>query len=121
MKKICMVCDIPNWAFDIIAMKIAYDLRADFKIDIRYFDVRESAENFFEFLEEVKEYDMIHFFWRKILLQIESETFKNKVIAKYENYELYIKNISTKISTGVYDFLFLKDEEIDTFKNVFNI
>ena len=120
MKKICLVCDVPNWAFDIIAKKIAFELKNDFEIDIKYFDVRESAENFFEFLEDVKDYDMIHFFWRKILLQMESETFKNKAIQKYGNYESYTQNISKKISTGVYDFLFLKDEEIETFKNVFN-
>ena len=120
MKKICLVCDVPNWAFDIIAKKISEELKNDFEIDIKYFDVRESSENFFEFLEEVKSYDMIHFFWRKILLQIESETFKNKVVKKYGDYDKYIEEISQKISTGVYDFLFLKDEEIDTFKNVFN-
>lgn len=120
MKKICLVCDVPNWAFDIIAKKIASDLKENFIIDIKYFDVRESAENFFEFLEEVKSYDMIHFFWRKILLQMGSKTFKNKVVQNYGDYEAYIENISKKISTGVYDFLFLKEEEISTFKNIFN-
>lgn len=120
MKKICLVCDVPNWAFDIIAKKIAFELKDDFEIDIKYFDVRESAENFFEFLEDIKEYDMIHFFWRKILLQMESEIFKNKVTQKYGDYEYYVENISHKISTGVYDFLFLKNEEIESFKNVFN-
>lgn len=120
MKNICLVCDVPNWAFDIIAKKIVFELKEDFEIDIKYFDVRESADNFFEFLESVKEYDMIHFFWRKILLQMESETFKNKVVQEYGDYEKYITTISSKISTGVYDFLFLKNEEIETFKNVFN-
>ncbi len=120
MQRICLVCDVPNWAFDIIAQKIALELKGFFDIDIKYYDVRKESETFFEFLENLKDYDMIHFFWRKILLQIESETFKNKVLEKYGNYEEYIKNIQPKISTGVYDFLFLKDDEIEMYKNIFN-
>ncbi len=120
MKKICLVCDIPNWAFDIISQKIAEELKNDFIIDIKYFDIREEAEGFFEFLEAQKDYDMIHFFWRKTLLQMESEIFKNKVIQKYGDYKAYVTSISQKISTGVYDFLFLKDEEIGIYENVFN-
>ena len=120
MKKICLVCDIPNWAFDIISRKIVEELKNDFSIDIKYFDIREVGENFFEFLEEQKEYDMIHFFWRKTLLQMESETFKKKVTEKYGDYEAYVQEVSKKISTGVYDFLFLKDEEIGIYENVFN-
>lgn len=120
MKKICLVCDIPNWAFDIISKKLKKSFENEFEIDIKYFDVREKAEEFFEFLEEQKSYDMIHFFWRKTLLQMESETFINKVIEKYGDYEKYVADISKKISTGVYDFLFLKDEELEIYKNVFN-
>ena len=51
---------------------------------------------------------------------MESETFINKVTEKYGNYEKYIADISKKISTGVYDFLFLKEEELEIYKNVFN-
>lgn len=120
MKKICLVCDIPNWAFDIISRKLKKSFENEFEIDIKYFDVREKAEEFFEFLEEQKSYDMIHFFWRKTLLQMESETFINKVTEKYGDYEKYIADINKKISTGVYDFLFLKDEELEIYKNVFN-
>lgn len=120
MKKICLVCDIPNWAFDIISKKLKNSFENEFEIDIKYFDVRERADEFFEFLEEQKDYDMIHFFWRKILLQMESETFINKVKEKYGDYEKYVTDISKKISTGVYDFLFLKDEELEIYKNVFN-
>lgn len=120
MKKICLVCDIPNWAFDIISKKLSKSFENEFEIDIAYFDVREKAECFFEFLEEHKKYDMIHFFWRKTLLQMESETFINKVIEKYGDYEKYVQDISGKLSTGVYDFLFLKEEEINIYKNVFN-
>lgn len=120
MKKICLVCDVPNWAFDIIAKKLRESLKNEFEIDIAYFDVREKADAFFEFLEEHKSYDILHFFWRKTLLQMENESFIAKVIDKYGDYDKYIKNVSQKLSTGVYDFLFLKDEEFDIYKNVFN-
>lgn len=119
MKKICLVCDIPNWAFDIIAHKLKEELKSEYMIDIKYFDVREMADNFFEFLEENKNYDLIHFFWRKTLLQFETEIFKNKVSQKYDLQE-YLNDVCAKISTGVYDFLFLKDDEIKIFEDVFN-
>lgn len=120
MKKICLVCDVPNWAFDIIAKKLAKSFEDEFDIEIAYFDVREKADFLFEFIEEHKDSDLIHFFWRKTLLQMEGETFIDKVKRKYGNYEEYIQKISEKVSTGVYDFLFLKDEEIGIYKNVFN-
>ena len=120
MKKICLVCDIPNWAFDIIAQKLKKSFEKEFCIDIDYFDVRNEKENFFEFLENHQDYDIVHFFWRKTLLLFEDEIFINKVLEKYGNLSDYTDRLKGKISTGVYDFLFLKDEEISIYEKVFN-
>ncbi len=118
--KICLVCDVPNWAFDIIARKLKESLSDKYDIKIDYFDIYKTSDEFYDFLEKNKEYDLIHFFWRKSLLLFESEVFKSKVIATGNDVENYIKQIRRKISTGVYDFLFLDKEGIERYKNVFN-
>lgn len=120
MKKICLVCDLPNWAFDIIAKKLKKTLEKEFSIDIAYFDLRKEGENFFEFLENNQGYDIMHFFWRKTLLLFDDETFQKKVSEKCGDASKYIREKTKKISTGVYDFLFLKEEERNVYKKVFN-
>lgn len=119
--KICLVCDIPNWAFDIIAHKVKKNLDEKFEIRIDYYDMRENPDEFYEFVEKNNDCDLIHFFWRKALSLMESETFKQKVLASYGNVEEYIEEKSKKISTGCYDFLFLDDEGIESYKNIFNV
>lgn len=119
-QKICLVCDIPNWAFDIIAKKVKKSLDNKFDVIIDYYDMREIPDEFYEFLEKHNDCDLLHFFWRKSLMQMETESFKNKVIASGRDVEEYIKEKSKKISTGAYDFLFLDEEGINLYKNIFN-
>lgn len=119
--KICLVCDIPNWAFDIIAQKVKKNLKDKYDIKIDYYDMRETPDEFYEFLEKNSDCDLIHFFWRKSLIQMESDSFKNKILASGRNVEEYIKEKSKKISTGVYDFFFLDEEGVNTYKNIFNV
>ena len=120
MKKICLVCDIPNWAFDIIAQKVKKNLDDKFDITIDYYDMREKPDEFYEFLEKHDDCDLIHFFWRKALILMDSDAFKQKVIASGRNLEEYIEEKSKKISTGCYDFLFLDEEGIEIYKDIFN-
>ena len=90
MKKICLVCDIPNWAFDIIAQKVKKNLDDKFDITVDYYDMREKPDEFYEFLEKHNDCDLIHFFWRKALILMDSDAFKQKVIASGRNLEEYI-------------------------------
>ena len=120
MKKICLVADMPNWAFDKIAHKIKKELAFKYCIEIDYFNVYTSEENLYDFIERHEDCDLIHFFWRKSLLMIESEEFKQKVAEKGMNIELYIEQKRNKLSSGVYDFLYLKEEDIDIYKKIFN-
>ena len=75
-------------------------------------------DDLFTILELTKDYDMIHFFWRKILLDFDSDTFKEKVKEKNYDYDEYIK-VTKKISTGIYDHLFIDPESIEKYKNIF--
>lgn len=119
-QKICLVCDVPGWAFSNIATEVKNKL--DYKYDIRivYFDESREADNFYELLEANKDCDLIHFFWRRDLFQFESETLKNKVVTSGKEVNSYIKEMVKKISTGVYDFLGINEKWLLRYKEVFN-
>jgi len=113
MKKIAFIADIENWAFDIAANIIKRNLSDKFDIDIYYQFSNEFNNDLFKILEYLKDYDVIHFFCRKILLNFENEEFKAKITRKYGNYEKYLTYIVPKISTGVYDYLFIDDNSFN--------
>lgn len=119
MKRIALIVDQENWAFDIEAKLLKNSLKDYYEIDVFASNKEEFNDDLFKILEVVKDYDLIHFFWRKLLIQFESDEFKNNVINKGYNYDNYLKNICTKISTGIYDHLFLEKEEIDAYKPIF--
>lgn len=120
MKKICLIVDVKNWAFDMIAQKLKKDLSYKYDIKIDYYDMYKEPDMLFECIERNKECDLIHFFWRKALLQMESDSFKNKINQIGKNVQEYVDEIKEKISTCVYDFLYLDLEDINIYKNVFN-
>lgn len=110
MKKIALVADVKGWAFDIAANIIKNALSDKYQIDIYYTKAEEFKKDLFKILETLKDYDVIHFFWRYILLDFEiNEEFKKRVIEKYGNYEKYVEKMVGKISTGVYDHLYEDD------------
>ena len=77
MKKIALVIDTENWAFARIARDIKKALGEyyEFKIiPIANFD-----NDVVNVLIEAKDCDLIHFFWRGVLLQINSDHYKNKI------------------------------------------
>ena len=120
MKKICLVADVPNWAFDIISHNLKEKLAHKYDIRIVYYDAKKESDVFYEFLEENNDCDLIHFFWRKVLLQFETDVFKNKVEASGKNYDEYVEKMVSKISTGAYDFLGLTGEGVEDFINALN-
>ena len=118
--KICLVCDVPNWAFDNIAQEAKNKLTYLNDIRIVYFDEEKEKDNFYELLEENSDCDLIHFFWRRTLLLFESEVFKQKVLKEGNDLEYYIKEKAKKISTGAYDFLGINEKWLESYKRVFN-
>ncbi len=113
MKKIALLADVKDWAFDIAANIIKNSLSNKYQIDIFYTKSEEFNKDLFKILEVLKDYDLIHFFWRVILLDFEKEDFILAVKEKYGNYEEYVKKNVSKISTGVYDHLFEDDIEFN--------
>ena len=45
-KKLCLVADVPNWAFDKIAQKLKKSLSDKYDITIKYFNRRDEQDNF---------------------------------------------------------------------------
>lgn len=119
--KICLLADVKGWAFDMIAQKIKKDLSYKYDIKIDYFDMYSNPDGLFECIEKNKDCDLIHVFWRKSLLLFESNAFEQKVQALGKNLNEYIEEVSKKISTCVYDYLYIDNEEdIKLYNKVFN-
>lgn len=108
-KRIAFIVDSEAWAFDIEAHILKEHLKDSYDCDI--FVAANYQDDLFSILEDTKEYDIIHFFWRKLLLQFDEEDFQKKCN--------YIDSVCSKISTGIYDHLFLEEENISLYQNVF--
>lgn len=113
MKTIAFIADVKGWAFDLAAHMIKKELKEDFKIDIFYSKSEEFGEDLGKIIERVKNYDIIHFFWRKTLLQFYDLEFQNKLIEQ----KIEIDKLKQKISTGIYDHLFIDDPMYDRIFN----
>jgi len=119
-KKICIVADIKGWAFDSISKKVKKDLSYKYDIDIVYFNRRNEKDYFYEFIESLKEYDLVHFLNRRMLLLIDTPLFKEKVINSGQDYEEYINNNKKRFSTSVYDYMDIDSEGIKEHSKIFN-
>lgn len=119
-KKICLVADVPNWAFDKIAQKLKKSLSYKYDITIKYFNRRDEQDNFFEFIEDNNNFDLIHFFNRRTLLLMETDIFKQKVESSNKDLEEYIKEKSNIFSTSVCDHIDLDEKGIKELKGIYN-
>lgn len=117
MKKIALIVDVKDWAFDIGAKILKNAFKDEYQMDI--YASKDYDDNLFKLLEVVKDYDLIHFFWRKLLLQFDSNEFIEELKNNNYDYNDYLK-ICNKITTAVFDHLFLEGEERKSFINVYN-
>lgn len=118
--KICIVADVPNWAFDNIAKMIKKELDYKYEIRIEYFNRRTEKDNFYEFLEKNNDCDLIHFLNRRTLLLMETDIFKEKVEKSGKVLKEYISQERAKISTAVNDHIDLTPEGIKVLKPIYN-
>ena len=118
--KICIVADVPNWAFDSIAQKLKKDLSYKYDIRIVYFNRRTESDNLYELIEANKDCDLIHFLNRRILLLIENPTFKEKVEKNGENFDSYISKLRCKTTTAIYDYMDIDAKGIEEHAPIFN-
>lgn len=119
MNKIALIVDMPNWAFDIEANLLKEKLQNFYNIDVICANDEKYDNNLFLILESVRNYDIIHFFWRKLLIQFNSEEFKLQVTQNGYDYNDYVNYFKTRISTGIYDHLFLEKDEIKLYEPIY--
>lgn len=120
LASIAIIVDTPNWAFDIGAKLIKKELKDLYNVEIFYQKIDDKEYSLFEILEQTKNFDIVHFLWRKMLLQFEQEQFKEEVKKSKKDYKQYILENKKRISTGVYDHLFLNKEEQMIYNSIFN-
>lgn len=116
-----VIIDVPGWAFHICGKIIKKELKNIVDVDIYTFPFKQPSGDLFLLLEQLKDYDYIHFMWRENLLQFNSKEFKEKVKNANYDYEEYLNFVVPKISTIVCDHLFLDEKNIDKYKDVFNL
>ncbi len=113
MKSIALIADIKGWAFDLAANLIKEALKEDFKIDIFYSKSEEFNDDLLKIFNIVKDYDIIHFFWRKTLLPLCDKNFQNYL----QEQNIDVCKLKQKLSTGIYDHLYIDD---NSYNEVFN-
>lgn len=118
--KICIVADVPNWAFDSIAHKIKKELSFKYDIRITYFNRRTEADYFYEFIEKNSDCDLIHFLNRRMLLLIGTEIFEQKVENSGRTLDEYINSKKEMFSTSVYDYMDISDEKVKEYSPIYN-
>lgn len=119
MKKIALIVDTVNWAFYNNANNIKKYLSE--KYDVTIIPTSYLENSLFHLYLLLEDYDLVHFFWRYELYYDNNEALdwilkedgldKNRFLADKLNYD--------KITTGVYDHLFI-DDNFEITKSIFS-
>ncbi|MDD2628286.1 MAG: glycosyltransferase, partial [Clostridia bacterium] len=109
-KKIALIVDVKNWAFDNIAKNIVKNLSDKFDFKIVY--MSELADNIVHAMYACMDCDLVHFFWRGHINFINGEFAKYYLGYYGQGYEKFKEEIIDKlyITTSVYDHKYLDDE-----------
>ncbi|GAB2533629.1 glycosyltransferase [Rufibacter soli] len=120
--RVALVVDIKDWAFHNISKNIVKELSSKYEFDI-YFHADYSYEKWLDLYPILfkKKHDIILVFWRPILKHLFSLDLKNYLEYKFnisrEDFQNFLND--TVILTGVYDHIFLKEDEIRENKDIF--
>ena len=119
MKKIALVVDKDNWAFANIARILKKKLEKYYDIDIIILEFL--GGNLTQLFLLVKDYDLVHFLWREPLYNLNRPFFEEYTYLLGSSKEQFMNDYVNfkKISTAVYDHLFL-DENIKITKFLFS-
>lgn len=114
-KSILLVVDNEKWAFYNIAINFQKQLEKDYDIDIVAIErLNGNIANLFLFAQK---YDLIHFFWRGLLLDLDIDFTKTYIynlgLSVHEFIDKYVRN--KVITTAVYDHKLLDAEEINEY------
>ncbi|WKA47193.1 glycosyltransferase [Geobacillus zalihae] len=118
--RIALIVDTDNWAFANISKQLVKHLD-------EYFEFRiipmSWINNITQVLLLVKDYDLIHFFWRPHVAWISSDDNKEYLRKLGISYNSFYEDVIQKlnISTCIYDHLFLEQDSLELNKSIFNL
>jgi glycosyltransferase involved in cell wall biosynthesis len=144
--KIALIIDVDFWAFSNIAKQIVKNLSHKFYFKILKFELKNPSEasefkrfsikkykdsskailspntHIGELLIACKDFDLIHFFWRGLLLNVDQTALKEFIKYKNITYTVFKKEfIENKIiTTAIYDHLFLDSKNKKLNSRIFN-
>src|SRR5690606_36581207 len=117
--KISLIIDSESWAFANIAKQIVKYLSDDYEFQVIPTEI---VDNLAQIFMMTRDCDITHFFWREYLRVVEYDFFEQYVAqlgyTKESFFQKYINN--RRITTAVYDHLFLDNEQIEARKFLFN-
>lgn len=117
--KLALVVDVYNWCFFNISKQLEKYLSDKYDIKIV---VMENFNDIYEAILYLKDFDLVHFFWRGNLLALMEEdnwSFVNKYGISYDYFKNEILD-KMHITTSIYDHLYL-DETINNTKKILDI
>jgi glycosyltransferase involved in cell wall biosynthesis len=111
LPRIALIADVANWAFHNHAEQLAKRLSGSYEFQIFFYGDYPEIENL---MLEIKDFDLIHFFWRDALFSFLSEWVRASFAEKNWNYEDFVSNIlaNANITTSVFDHLLLSESEV---------
>lgn len=117
--RIALVVDAENWALHNIAKQIVTNLSHKYNFIIL---MANKYENISFLILEVKNFDLIHFFWRENLFSILHDWSKLFFQQKGWDYKDFLISVLPKINmtTSVYDHLFVSDSQVKEREILFN-
>lgn len=109
-KKIAMIVDADNWAFANIAKNVSKILNKFY--DIKIIPTQYFNDDIIPVLLLVRDFDLIHFFWRGKLLDFSFDSFNKSTISLTSSKDIFMnKYFNNKIiTTAVYDHLYMDND-----------
>ena len=119
LPKVALIVDVENWAFHNYAKQISLNLKDKYDFKIFFYAGYPEIE---DLMFEVKDFDLIHFFWRDALFSYLTPQLQHSFVQKGLDYYDFITNTVAKanITTSIYDHLFLSESEIEKRVIVYN-
>lgn len=119
LPRIALIADVENWVFHNYSKQIAAHLSDKYDFQIFFYGDYPEIELL---MMEVKDFDIIHFFWRDALFGFLNPSLRESFEQKGRDYFDFITNVvaTANITTSIYDHLLLSDSEIQERTILFN-
>ncbi len=115
--RLLLVIDQTGWAFSNIADQISRNLSGKYEVEIT---ASHELDHFGQVMLLGKQADLVHFFWRPQLMHLFDPSLAGyaNAIGMANDHDLRWGMLQKKITTAIYDHLFLDDESVSRYRTV---